>query len=82
MDLRTFEKPQIGRKSEIRAFGCMLTDVATWMSFGPFVREFTRSREFEARPAVFLGLFHRGIGKKKSAVDTWIQKLLLEAPQP
>lgn len=71
----TFNDLIIRRSSDIWSFGCIITEIATYMAHGAnAVKEFRNEREHKVR-SFRLHAFHHGPNKESSIVADWLSKL-------
>lgn len=74
-----FERSLVGRKSDIWAFGCIISEVVTYMLMGSNgIRQFQEGRKAKVMNWTF-SQFHQG-GKSHPFVQSWISKLEKIAP--
>ena len=77
----SFRKHVIRRSSDIWSFGCIITEVVSYMILGPDgVKTFNKQRGFDKRQWHF-ALFHCGPGQPNPAVNSWLSSLEIEAPK-
>ncbi|KAF2650288.1 kinase-like protein [Lophiostoma macrostomum CBS 122681] len=70
-----FQAGTVHRSSDIWSFGCILAEVATYMTYGhEGVDRFRQAREYRIR-SFLLYHFHEGPERESSAVNDWLAKL-------
>jgi serine/threonine protein kinase len=70
-----FQPLVVRRSSDIWSFGCIIAEIAAYITFGNnSVREFRAEREFRVR-SFKLHLFHHGPNKVSSVVTDWLSKI-------
>lgn len=67
---------EIRRASDIWSFGCILSEVLTYMMRGPDgVAMFRDKRKFEVRSELIWRRFHKGPGSPSTQVSSWLDDL-------
>ena len=67
---------KISRSSDIWSFGCILSEVLTYMLLGPDgVSQFRDKRKVQVTPEIEWFRFHRGPGKPNSEVGFWLDHI-------
>ena len=73
--LQNFERQDIRRSSDIWSFGCILSEVATYMSRGPnAIQVFREKRKFRGYNFT-TAYFHSGPKQRNQSVDDWLVQL-------
>ncbi|KAF3921298.1 Phytochrome [Orbilia brochopaga] len=75
-----FIKNAINQSSDIWSFGCVITEVLTYMRHGAdLVSSFRTSRKVKIGSSR-MSAFHAGTGKPNPAVESWLRQLEAEEP--
>ena len=70
-----FKKLRVGRSSDMWSFGCILSEILTYLQEGPTgVRRYSSKREVNLTPYFTCKLFHEG-SKPSEVVTQWLSRL-------
>lgn len=71
-----FIHQQVGRAVDVWAFGCLMTEILTYMDRGPEgLQHFRQSRLSEVLPGFSTSYFHGSGGQLKDSVRLWFEEL-------
>lgn len=71
-----FITSKISRASDIWSFGCILSEVLTYMKYGPDgVNQFRSERVTDVTSDVTWSKFHRGPGRSNPAIEPWLDRI-------
>lgn len=73
--LENFERQDIRRSSDIWSFGCILSEVATYMSRGPSAIQAFREKRKLRIYNFTIAYFHCGPNQRNRSVDDWLVQL-------